>query len=117
MQKLFATIVFICSFAAVSTAQIADADKGRKYFQLNPLLREAFKKPVKTNPLLAERIKPSKYELMYWPNYPLTAAQIAARDRKNRQSLGGYIAEDIIRSVANDIIFGKKIPPAQLPKF
>lgn len=88
---------------------------------LNPFFYTALKKPIKTNPLFAERIKPSKNELMYWPNYPLSAAQIDARqrewERKNNQPFGQQIASDIISNAAKNIIYGKKMPPATVPKF
>lgn len=71
--------------------------------------------------MLAAYIKPAKHELMYWPNYPLNAVQIEARDRewdrKYNQPLGKQIAHDIITNIANEIIFGKKVPPAAVPKF
>ncbi|MBL7703212.1 MAG: hypothetical protein JNM14_13255 [Ferruginibacter sp.] len=64
-------------------------------------------------------------ELMHWPNYPLTTAQIIARQeqwhRRNNQSTGkqiaGDIASDIIRNQVNSLIFGKKMPVAVTPKF
>jgi hypothetical protein len=83
----------------------------------NPLFIAALKKPIKANPILAERIKPTKHELMYWPNFPLTAAQIEARDRLRNRSIGRQISEDIIKNYVNTLIYGKKIPPAVIPKF
>ncbi|MGB4842900.1 MAG: hypothetical protein WBP16_00395 [Ferruginibacter sp.] len=85
--------------------------------KLNPLLYASFKKNKKANPLLQEYIKPTKYELMRWPNYPLTAAQIAARDRINQQSPAHKIANEIIESYISTLIYGKKIAPAVIPKF
>ena len=84
---------------------------------LNPLLYSSFKKPVKANPLFEAYIKPSRFELMYWPNYPLTAEQIAARDRFYDQSIGQQIVSDIIGSGINTLINGRKTPPAKIPKF
>ena len=117
MMKCFVTIVFTLSFALASYAQTVEADINSTHVELNPLFRSAFKNPVKANPLLAECIKPSKYELMCWPNYPLTAAQIAERQRKNNEPFGKQIADDIISTVVSNIIYGKKTAPAKIPKF
>jgi len=54
---------------------------------------------------------------MYWPNYPLTAAQIAARDRRYEQSLGQQIAGDIAASIINNLIYSRKTTVATRPKF
>ncbi len=120
LLKSVLSIGFIFAFAIAASAQIRDANIVGSYSAMNPLLLAAFKKPLKANPLLAEKIKPSRFELMYWPNYPLTAAQIAARDRewerKNKQSIGEQIAGDIIKSYVNTLIYGKK-PVAAVPKF
>jgi hypothetical protein len=125
MQKIFITIAFICSFTLTSSAQVYDTKTVEKYPRLNPLLFAAFKKPVKPSPLLSEYIKPSKHELMYWPNYPLTIAEIEARDRewerRNKKTIGGQIvsdiANDIIKNQVNSLIYGKKMPVAVAPKF
>ena len=120
LLKSVLSIGFIFAFVIAASAQIRDANIVGSYSVMNPLLLAAFKKPLKANPLLAEKIKPSRFELMYWPNYPLTAAQIAARDRewerKNKQSIGEQIAGDIIKSYVNTLIYGKK-PVAAVPKF
>jgi hypothetical protein len=84
---------------------------------LNPLLYSSFKKPVKANPLFELYIKPSRFELMYWPNFPLTPEQIAARDRIYDQSLGQQIVGDIIGTGINSLLQGRKLPPAKVPKF
>ena len=64
--------------------------------------------------------KPSK-ELMHWPSYPLTTGQIIARNeewqRRNNQTVGEQIASDIIKNRVNALIYGRKIPPAVIPKF
>ncbi|MEO6541411.1 MAG: hypothetical protein ABIN74_10485, partial [Ferruginibacter sp.] len=74
-----------------------------------------------TNPLLAEYIKPTKHELMYWPNYPLTAAQVEARnkewDRKFNRPIGQQIVGEIVDSYINTILYGKKQVVAVRPKF
>ena len=90
-------------------------------FHLNPMLRLNYKPPLKATQQLAEYIKPSKYELMYWPNFPLNAAQVEARDkaweRENNCPLGEKIASDIIKNSVNTLIYGKKKPVAVRPKF
>ena len=68
--------------------------------------------------------KPSR-TLMYWPNYPLTNAQIEARnnewERRSKQSIGTQIASDIandiIKNQVNSLIYGRKHAPAVTPKF
>lgn len=84
---------------------------------LNPLVYSSFKKPMQVNPLFQEYIKPTRFELMYWPSYPLTPEQIAARDRRYEQSLGQQIVSDIIGTGINTLIYGKKMPPAKIPRF
>ena len=121
MQKILLNIIFIAAFSINASAQNNDVNRDSNKIKLSPLLRSAFKKPLKANPLLAEKIKPSKFELMYWPNYPLTAVQIEARDRewqrRNRQTIGEQIASDIIKNQINSLIYGKKMPVAVVPKF
>ena len=124
MQKTFATVIFICSFTLAASAQIYNANVVGKYPCMSPLLFAAFKKPLKPNPLLSSYVKPSKYELMYWPNFPLTPAQVEARNREwersNKQTIGGQIvsdiANDIIKNQINSLIYGKKMPVAVAPK-
>ena len=117
-------IGFIFSFSIAASAQVYYNDVAGKYPRMNPLLFGAFRKSVKPNPLLSEYIKPSKHELMYWPNFPLNAAQVEARnrewERKNKKTIGGQIvsdiANDIIKNQVNSLIYGKK-PVAVTPKF
>jgi len=110
----FGLILFI--IVPVSAQTVKASIKTSEY-HLNPLLISSFKKPIKPNPLFAEYIKASKYELMRWPNYPLTAAQIEARDRKYDQSIGQQIAGGIVDSYINSVLYGKKTPVAVRPKF
>ena len=121
LLKPIVTIGFIFSFSIAASAQVYDANVVGKYPLMNPLLYAAFKKPLKPNPLLSEYVKPSKHELMYWPYFPLTIAQVEARnrewERKNRQTLGEQIAGDIIKNQVNSLIYGKKMPVAVAPKF
>lgn len=125
LLKPIATVGFIFSFSIATSAQVYYNDVVGKYPKMNPLLHVAFKKTVKPNPLLSEYIKPSKYELMYWPNFPLTPAQVEARDRewerKNNRPIGQQILSDIssaiIKNSVNSLIYGKKMPVAVAPKF
>ncbi len=125
LLKPILTIGFIFSFSIAAFAQAYDANEVGKYPQMNPLLYAAFKKPVNSNLLLSEYVKPSNYELMYWPNFPLTPAQVEARDRewerRNNRPFGEQILSDIateiIKYQVNSLIYGKKMPVAVAPKF
>ena len=125
LLKPMVTIGFIFSFSSAVSAQFCLNYGPEKHFWMNPLLFSAFKKPLKPNPLLSEFIRPSKHELMYWPNFPFYAAQIEARnrewERKNKKTIGGQIvsdiAHDIIKNQVNSLIYGKKMPVAVAPKF
>ena len=125
LLKPLAIIGFIFSFSIAASAQVYYNDVVGKYPLMNPLLYFAFKKPLKPNPLLSGYVKPSKYELMYWPNFPLTPAQVEARnrewERRNKQTIGQQIisdiASDIIKNQVNSLIYGKKMPVAVAPKF
>ena len=116
LLKSVLNIGFLFAFAIAASAQTGNANSVRSTV-INPLLLSAFKNPLKTNPLLAERIKPTKHELMYWPNFPLTAAQIAERDKKYNKPIGRQIAGEIIESTLNSVLYGKKTPVAVRPKF
>ena len=125
LLKPMVTIGFIFSFSAAASAQVYYNYVVGKYPLMNPLLFAAFKKPLKPNPLLSEYVKPSNYELMYWPNFPLNVAQIEARnrewERRNNRTIVGQIvsdiANDIIKTQVNSLIYGKKMPVAVTPKF
>ena len=125
LLKPLVIIGFILSFSKAASARVYYNDVAGKYPKMNPLLFDAFKKPVKTNPLLSEYVKTSKHELMYWPHFSLTPAQIEAKDRKwerrNKQTIGEQIisdiASDIIKNQVNSLIYGKKMPVAVAPKF
>ncbi len=120
LLKPIVTIGFIFSFSIAASAQVYYNDVVGKYPLMNPLLYVAFKKPLKPNPLLSKYVKPSKHELMYWPYFPLTIAQVEARnrewERKNKQSIGEQITGDIIKSSVNALIYGKS-PVAVAPRF
>lgn len=124
MQRIFIILVFMGAFTLTSSAQDNNSNVVKRS-TLNPLLISAFKKSVKPNPMLSEYIKPRKHELMYWPNYPLTAAQVEVRyresERRNKQTLGGQIlsdiTSDIIKNQVNSLMYGRKMPVAVAPKF
>jgi hypothetical protein len=120
-KHVLLSIVFIVAFALCVNAQTGIVNSSSNKNTLNPLLRSSFNKSIKANPLLAGYIKPSTYELMYWPAYPLTAAQIEARnslwERRNHQTIGEQIAGDVIKNYVNSLIYGRKMPVAVAPKF
>lgn len=120
-RKTILSIVLAMLFASLVQAQnklkaISDTPN-----HLSPLLVSSFKKPVKPVADLNEHFKSPTNQLMFWPNYPLTYAQIEARnrewERENSRSLGEQIASDIIKGYVNSLIYGKKHPPANIPKF
>ena len=125
LLKPILTIGFIFSFSIAAFAQMYNSNKVGKYPRMNPLLYAAFKNPLTPNPQLSEFIKPSKYELMFWPNFPLTPAQVETRNREwerkyNRpigQQILSDIATEIIKYQVNSLIYDKKMPVAVAPKF
>jgi hypothetical protein len=84
---------------------------------VNPILRNAFKQPLQINKALPQRLKPTKYELMNWQNYYLTAEQIRERDRIRNRPLGQQIAEDITANFVRSLLNGGKKPTADIPRF
>lgn len=116
-QKAILLIALSFSFALASTAQVKASLKNNTYTQINPLLLAAFKKPINPSPLLAERVKPSKNELMYWPAYYLTAQQIQYRNNNLNRSVGSQIAHDIISNYVNAMVYGKKTAVVVTPRF
>lgn len=116
LQRSVACIGLLLAFVMTVPAQNNDRESSTDHVDLNPLLRSSFKQP-KAHPLLSEYIKPAKHEMMYWPNYPLTAAQIADRDKKYDRPIGQQVANEIVESTINGLIYGKKKQPAKIPKF
>ncbi|HQW83978.1 MAG TPA: hypothetical protein PK987_05955 [Ferruginibacter sp.] len=110
---LFSALIFSIAFTA--SAQVTTSIK--KNTKTNYLLLAAFKKTVQPNPLLAQRIKPLKNELMYWSAFNLTADQIAYRENNQNQSVGNQIAHDIVSNYVNVMLYGKKTPVAVRPRF
>ena len=112
------TLVPLLVFGLTVSAQNGLLKKDTSRLSLSPILFSAFKQPVKPNPLLNERLKRPGNQLMNWPNYPLTAAQIAQRDAKYDQPVVKQIVEDVLGTYVNGIINGKsRKPAASLPKF
>ena len=120
-SKTILSIVLAMAFAPLVHAQNKLTATNSSPNHLSPLLVSSFKKQVKPAVDLNERFKSPKNELMFWPNYPLTYAQIETMDRewerKNNRSLGEQIAGDIIKSYVNALIYGKPYTPAKVPKF
>lgn len=92
----------------------------------SPVVVSISKKPVQLmrlrfNPPYKPYFARKGGELMHWPNYPLTAAQIIARQadwqRRNNQRVGERVAGDIIKNSVNALIYGRKSAPATIPKF
>ena len=117
LQNTTLCILAILFFSLSAFSQIDSQKRDTNSERLNPIFLAVLKKPLKPNPLLAELIKPGRHELMYWPNYPLTQAEIDTRDRLRNRSIGRQIADDIIKNYVNTLIYGKKNPPAVIPKF
>lgn len=115
VTKIFIMLVF--SVPSASTAQEKINTGNNTPVKINPLLLSAFKKQEIPNPLLAERVKPSKHELMYWPSFYLTAQQIQYRNKNLNQSVTAQIANDIISNYVNNLLYGKKMPVAVVPRF
>jgi hypothetical protein len=125
IQHLLLSFVFITADTLNANAQTVKVNSAANNIKLNPFLRSAFKVVANTNPLLSIHLRPTKSELMYWPNYPLTATQIEARnkqwERRNSQTFGEQVASDIakeiIKNQINAILYGRKNAPAVVPRF
>ncbi len=110
---LLVMAVFGSGAAAQDVLQKKDTVK-----HLSPMLIASFKKPATPARNINDRYKMPNKQLMYWPNYPLTAAQIMARDAKYDRPLGKQIASDIAESYVNYLLYGRnKKPVASVPKF
>ena|SRR5436190_5909205 len=117
-QRSVLSIGLIFALATTLSAQTNNLKTDTANLNLNPLLRSSFQKQVKANPMLTEYIKPTKYELMHWPNYPLTAAQIEERDRQNDLPPGKQLAHDITETFINGLLNGNfKKRVATTPRF
>ena len=119
--KTTVLVALLCYTAINTTAQQNHLTINSNKVNLNTMLRFTFKPPLQVNQQLAEYTKPKKNELMYWPNFPLNAGQIEARDkewdRKHNQPFLKQMANVIIDNYVNSLVYGKKMPVAVTPKF
>ena len=127
IQRKITWLVLLMIFSTAGYAQNTPMPKDTLLTPLvSPVVVSIHKKPA---PLMTLHINPPYKsfvlrkggELMHWPNYPLTAGQIIARQtdwqRRNNQSFGEKVASDIIKNRVNALIYGKKTPVAVAPKF
>ena len=126
VQRTGFSLVLIVIFEITAFSQNPDLGKYIKpspdYLnhggRLSSILLAAIKTTLKPNPQINERFKRPNNQLMSWPNYPLTAAQIAARDARYDRPITRQIIEDIAESYVNSILNGtRKKPVATVPKF
>ncbi|MFN8308059.1 MAG: hypothetical protein U0T79_14900 [Ferruginibacter sp.] len=116
LGKILPTLAMAFLFHTNSPAQQARNNDSSK--TLSPLLSNAFKKHPTTHPRLNDHFKRPNNQLMYWPNYPLTAWEIEQRDRKYDRSVGQQIASSIAESYVNYLLYGRnRKPVANIPKF
>lgn len=120
-QRTIACIVLLLLFASQAQAQNKLNPATDLPNHLSPLLVSSFKHPPRPISNLNEHFKRPTNQLMSWPNFPLTYAEIEARDREwerryNRPFVE-QVASDIIKSYVNTLIYGKPYTPAKLPRF
>lgn len=127
IQKNISSLVLLMIFSTTGYSQNTLLPKDSLLTPLiSPVVVSLHKKPVQLmtlhiNPPYKPFVLRRGSELMHWPNYPLTAGQIIARQadwqRRNSQTLGEQIASDIIKNRFNSLIYGRKATPAAVPKF
>lgn len=116
--KTITGIALISILASTAVAQNGPIKKDTFSFHINPQYISSFKDMLKANPNLNEHFKRPNNQLMSWPNYPLTAAQIEQRDKKYYLPWGQQLVSDIIGTYLNGVINSKKDKPAaSVPKF
>lgn len=123
LQRTIPVLVLVLIFSITGLSQTAQLPKEILLARgLNSAFIAANKKPFQVR--VSYNVPPYKIyavrkcgELMYWPLFPLTATQIAARDRKYDRPLGKQIADDIIEAAVNNMIYGSKKPVAVRPRF
>lgn len=123
LQRTIPVLVLVLTFSMTGFSQSAPLPKDSFLARgLNSAFIAANKKPFQVR--VFYNIPPYKVytvrkgnELMYWPLFPLSAAQIAARDKRYNQPLGKQIADDIIEAAVNNMIYGSKKPVAVRPRF
>lgn len=127
IQKNISSLVLLMIFSTTGYSQNTLLPKDSLLTPLiSPVVVSLHKKPVQLmtlhiNPPYKPFVLRRGSELMHWPNYPLTAGQIIARQadwqRRNSQTIGEQIASDIIKNRFNSLIYGRKATPAAVPKF
>ncbi|MBK7374597.1 MAG: hypothetical protein IPJ02_03255 [Chitinophagaceae bacterium] len=117
-RKTILPVVLVSGFTSLAHAQNKPAEKASSIHHLSPLLLSAPGKSIKPASDLNQYFKRPGNQLMNWPDYPLTAAQIMERDKKYDQPIGQQLASSIAESYINSILDGKnKKPVASVPKF
>jgi hypothetical protein len=127
LQRKIIGLVLLMFFSTATYAQNTALTNDSLFIRpISPVVVSISKKPVQ---LMTLHIKPAYKpyfvkkggELMHWPSYPLTTGQIIARNaewqRRNNQSIGEQVASDIIKNRVNALIYGRKTPPAVVPRF
>jgi hypothetical protein len=119
LHKIIVSIVVMLFCSIFAHAQNITFRNEPVKHHYNTVTAINFNSSLKVNARLKERLMPPKNQLMSWHNYYLTAAQIEQRDRNKRlnQSIGRQIANDMLNSYVNALIYGKKSPVVVAPKF
>jgi hypothetical protein len=123
LQRKIPVLVLLMIFSIAGYAQNTPVQKNSFLgHRLNSVFAAANKKPFQLTvsyvspPYKVYMVRKSD-GIMYWPNFPLTAAQITERDKIYDRPIGQQIVSGITESIINDIIYGKKKPVAVIPKF
>jgi hypothetical protein len=104
--------IFFCCYAQTDTT--------KKDISVS---RVVFKTPSKSAYATTKPLTPYQYhaptnQLMFWPNYPLSATEIEAKRRLESKSFGLQVTESIAKQVVTSLIKGtRKTPDASLPRF
>lgn len=127
LQRKLIGCVLLMLFSAAGYSQNIPMVKDSLFTRpVSPVVVSISKRPVQLmrlhiNPPYKPFFARKGGELMHWPNYPLTAAQIIARQadwqRRNNQSVGEQIASDVIQGQINSILNGRKTKSAVIPRF
>ncbi len=126
LPQLQKTMLIIAAFTCFTFTAFCQDDLYQKDAvlpRLSPVLTAAIKNPKPgflkiphaNPPYKTYKVRPDG-ALMRWPNYPLTAQQIEARQVMYDRSIGRQIAESILESYVTGILKGRK-PVARIPKF
>ncbi len=127
LQRRISLLLSLMFFSTAGYSQITLLQKDTLLTPLvSPVIVSIHKKPAQLmilhiNPPYKPFVLRKGGELMHWPNYPLNAAQIIAREtewqRRNNQTIDEQIASDIIKNRVNTLIYLRKTAPAVIPKF